>query len=157
MHTYVCTGAGRTIRQTRHLPGAPGPIEGFWGPQNAPMHIFCPHIYYFYKNLFTIVASGCLITHILTIFPCAPPFSPHYMDYSMLRASRSSRVCRNDVKFKTVSGKRERERNRVRHKSSEIWSDLTKAGQIKIRRKTKGRTCFQSCQSYPAFLQPPQC
>ena len=111
--------AGRTIRQTRHLPGAPGPIEGFWGPQNAPMHIFCPHIYYFYKNLFTIVASGCLITHVLTIFPCAPPFSLHYMDYSMLRASRSSRVCRNDVKFKTVSGKRERERNRVRHKSSE--------------------------------------
>ena len=95
--------AGRTIRQTRHLPGAPGPIEGFWGPQNAPMHIFCPHIYYFYKNLFTIVASGCLITHILTIFPCAPPFSLHYMDYSMLRASRSSRVCRNDVKFKTVA------------------------------------------------------
>ena len=27
------SGAGRTIRQTRHLPGAPGPIEGFWGPQ----------------------------------------------------------------------------------------------------------------------------
>ena len=106
------TGAGRTIRQTRHLPGAPGPIEGFWGPQNAPMHIFCPHIYYFYKNLFTIVASGCLIiTHVLTIFPCAPPFSLHYMDYSMLRASRSSCVCGNYVKFKTVSGKREREKS----------------------------------------------
>ena len=28
-----CAVAGRTIRQTRHLPGAPGPIEGFWGPQ----------------------------------------------------------------------------------------------------------------------------
>ena len=119
------------------------------------MHIFCPHIYYFYKNLFTIVASGCLIiTHVLTIFPCAPPFSLHYMDYSMLRASRSSCVCGNYVKFKTVSGKRERERNRVRHKSSETWSDRTKAGHIK--RKTKGRTFFQSCQSYQAVLQPPQ-
>ena len=76
------------------------------------MHIFCPHIYYFYKNLFTIVASGCLIiTHVLTIFPCAPPFSLHYMDYSMLRASRSSCVCGNYVKFKTVSGKREREKS----------------------------------------------
>ena len=33
LRLYLCTGAGRTIRQTRHLPGAPGPIEGFWGPQ----------------------------------------------------------------------------------------------------------------------------
>ena len=32
--------AGRTIRQIRHLPGAPGPIEGILGPPKCPLYIF---------------------------------------------------------------------------------------------------------------------
>ena len=126
-----------------------------WGDQRRAVLLgkpgICPHIYCFYEKSLHNSSMG------MSNF-CQPrtPLQAalHGLFHVTHHAHHAARMWKwLRCKIQNSKQREEREREEIYRGK---WSVYTKAGHRKRRRGTKGRSLFQSCQSYRAFIQEPR-